>query len=55
MRRELWPRFALALLLALAPGLPALAVQPGEVLPDPAMERRARAISSELRCLVCQN
>jgi cytochrome c-type biogenesis protein CcmH len=30
-------------------------VQPDEVLPDPALERRAREISSELRCLVCQN
>ena len=55
MRRAPWPRLALAILLAVAPGLPALAVQPGEILPDPAMERRARAISSELRCLVCQN
>ena len=34
---------------------PAGAVEPGEVLPDTAMEARARAISSELRCLVCQN
>jgi cytochrome c-type biogenesis protein CcmH len=33
----------------------ALAVQPDEVLPDPLLERRAREISSELRCLVCQN
>ena len=33
----------------------AKAVQPDEVLPDPALERRARAISSNLRCLVCQN
>jgi cytochrome c-type biogenesis protein CcmH len=33
----------------------AFAVQPGEMLPDPALEKRARAISSELRCLVCQN
>jgi cytochrome c-type biogenesis protein CcmH len=42
----------LGLLLAASP---ALAVQPDEVLRDPAMESRARAISSELRCLVCQN
>ncbi len=55
MRRALWPRLALAILLVLAPGLTAQAVQPGEILPDPAMERRARAISGELRCLVCQN
>ena len=40
-------------LLALA--TPGLAVDPDEVLPDPALETRARAISAELRCLVCQN
>ncbi|MGJ0506313.1 MAG: cytochrome c-type biogenesis protein [Methylocystis sp.] len=34
---------------------PAHAVTPEEKLPDPAMEARARAITSELRCLVCQN
>ncbi len=33
----------------------AWAVQPDEVLPDPAMEARARTISKDLRCLVCQN
>jgi cytochrome c-type biogenesis protein CcmH len=33
---------------------PALAVQPNEVLPDPALEARARAISRDLRCPVCQ-
>ena len=33
----------------------ALAVEPAERLPDPAMEARARAVSAELRCLVCQN
>jgi cytochrome c-type biogenesis protein CcmH len=33
----------------------ALAVQPSEVLPDPALEARARSLSAELRCLVCQN
>lgn len=32
-----------------------LAVQPGEMLADPALEKRAREISAELRCLVCQN
>ena len=31
------------------------AVQPGEVLKDPALEKRAREISAGLRCLVCQN
>jgi cytochrome c-type biogenesis protein CcmH len=33
----------------------AFAVNPGEVLNDPALEARARQISSQLRCLVCQN
>ncbi len=34
---------------------PALAVQPDEILSDPALEERARAISKNLRCLVCRN
>jgi cytochrome c-type biogenesis protein CcmH len=34
---------------------PALAVQPDEMLKDPALEARARELSSELRCMVCQN
>jgi cytochrome c-type biogenesis protein CcmH len=38
----------------LAPSL-ARAVQPDELLPDPKLEARARAISAGLRCLVCQN
>ncbi|HXY98829.1 MAG TPA: cytochrome c-type biogenesis protein [Stellaceae bacterium] len=46
---------ALAALFLLALGLPARAVEPGERLADPALEARARAISGELRCLVCQN
>ncbi len=33
----------------------ALAVQPDEILKDPLLEARARNLSSELRCLVCQN
>jgi cytochrome c-type biogenesis protein CcmH len=33
----------------------ALAVQPDEVLADPALEGRARTLSRELRCMVCQN
>lgn len=33
----------------------ARAVEPDEMLPDPVLESRARAISQELRCLVCQN
>ncbi|MBK8176801.1 MAG: cytochrome c-type biogenesis protein CcmH [Rhodospirillales bacterium] len=45
---------ALGLLLALITP-PALAVEPQEVLSDPALEARAREIGRELRCLVCQN
>ena len=55
MRLVAIPRLVLALLLGFASAWPAVAVQPGEILPDAAMEQRARAISSELRCLVCQN
>ncbi len=44
--------FLLTLLLSLSPSL---AVQPDEKLADPALEARARDISAELRCLVCQN
>ena len=44
----------LILLLALLP-MAALAVQPDEVLSDPALENRAREISRNLRCVVCQN
>jgi cytochrome c-type biogenesis protein CcmH len=46
---------ALALLLFLFAASPALAVEPAEMLGDPAMETRAREISRQLRCLVCQN
>ena len=35
--------------------LPANAVNPNEILSDPALEARARDISKGLRCLVCQN
>ena len=49
MRRLL---LAAAFLLAAAP---AFAVNPDEVLADPALEARARALSAELRCMVCQN
>jgi cytochrome c-type biogenesis protein CcmH len=44
-----------ALFLALAISLPALAVQPDEIMSDPAKESRARDLSRELRCMVCQN
>src|ERR1041384_1887939 len=35
--------------------MPALAVQPDEILKDAALEPRARTLSQELRCMVCQN
>ncbi|HWP25105.1 MAG TPA: cytochrome c-type biogenesis protein [Xanthobacteraceae bacterium] len=47
-----WLRISV-LMLALAGS--AWAVQPDEILPDPALEARARALSRELRCMVCQN
>ncbi len=47
-------RFLLVLALMMA-AAPAFAVNPDEVLSDPALEARARTLSSELRCMVCQN
>src|SRR5437899_9801100 len=43
----------LALMLVASPR--AVAVQPDEVLSDAALETRARTLSKELRCMVCQN
>lgn len=45
----------LVLILSLLVALPAYAVQPDEVLSDPALELRARELSKGLRCLVCKN
>jgi cytochrome c-type biogenesis protein CcmH len=47
-------RLVLALVLCLA-AVSAGAVEPSEILSDPVLETRAREISKELRCLVCQN
>src|SRR6185312_13654868 len=47
-------RLALIVLLA-ALAAPAQAVTPDEMLKDPALEARARTLSQELRCMVCQN
>jgi cytochrome c-type biogenesis protein CcmH len=44
-----------AMVLAAIEGGTAHAVEPSERLTDPALEARARALSKELRCLVCQN
>ncbi len=46
---------ALLMLVCVAQVSPVSAVQPDEVLEDPALEARARQISEGLRCLVCQN
>jgi cytochrome c-type biogenesis protein CcmH len=50
MKRLLAALFASLMLLT-----PAHAVEPGEALADPALEARARDLSVDLRCLVCQN
>ena len=50
MKLRLAALFACLILLT-----PAYAVEPGEVLADPALEARARDLSADLRCLVCQN
>ena len=50
--RRLLASFLLCSLMAIGP---AQAVEPGEVLADPALETRARALSKHLRCVVCQN
>src|SRR6187431_3552850 len=47
-------RWLLLALACFASG-PALAVQPDEILADPVLESRARELSRELRCMVCQN
>jgi cytochrome c-type biogenesis protein CcmH len=41
--------------LALAGASPSFAVQPDEILSDSVLETRARTLSGELRCMVCQN
>src|SRR5262245_25674513 len=51
----LWAALAVLGACLIGPVAPAHAVRPDEQLADPALEARARAISSELRCLVCQN
>ena len=48
-------RTGVALLFGLASALPTMALGPDEILRDPKLEARARTISSELRCVVCQN
>lgn len=50
MMRSVW--IMLIMLVALAP---VQALDPGEALADPMLETRARTLSQELRCMVCQN
>lgn len=54
VRRKLSRAFA-ALAVLVAAGSAALAVQPDEIMKDPAKEARARNLSREIRCMVCQN
>jgi cytochrome c-type biogenesis protein CcmH len=54
--RRPWRAWRFALIaLALGASQPAVAVQPDEILKDAGLEARARALSRELRCMVCQN
>lgn len=53
--RRLTCLLAAAAVAALAALPPALALMPDEILDDPALEARARALSKDLRCVVCQN
>ncbi|MEQ9447853.1 MAG: cytochrome c-type biogenesis protein [Rhodospirillaceae bacterium] len=48
-------KFFLLSFLILGMAGPAVAVEPGEMLDDPALETRAREISKDLRCVQCQN
>src|SRR5438045_958316 len=55
MPSEAWCRALAIAFLVLVAAAPAYAVQPEEMLPDPALEARARTVGQELRCLVCRN
>ncbi len=48
-------RLAFIVCMCLIAASPALAVNPSEMLSDPALEERAREVSKHLRCVVCQN
>ncbi|ARM87618.1 cytochrome-c-type biogenesis protein CcmH/CycL [Rhizobium sp. CIAT894] len=51
---SVFSRLLVVLFILFAP-VSAFAVNPDEVLADPALEARARTLSAELRCMVCQN
>jgi cytochrome c-type biogenesis protein CcmH len=48
-------RKLLLVLMLMFSAAPALAVNPDEILSDPVLEERARNLSAQLRCMVCQN
>jgi cytochrome c-type biogenesis protein CcmH len=50
-----WSVRLFLVVLVLLGATPLYAVQVDEILPDPALEARARVISQDLRCMVCQN
>ncbi|MEO0809554.1 MAG: cytochrome c-type biogenesis protein [Pseudomonadota bacterium] len=47
--------FVIVLLMLFGAATPSAAVQPDEILEDPKLEKRARKLSAQLRCVVCQN
>jgi cytochrome c-type biogenesis protein CcmH len=51
----MWRCAFIVLIVGLLASGPSQAVQPDEILKDPALESRARNLSRELRCMVCQN
>ncbi len=53
MRKLVTSAFAFLVLICCSTA--AVAINPDEVLDDPVLEQRARALSAEIRCLVCQN
>ncbi|MHA1153420.1 MAG: cytochrome c-type biogenesis protein [Alphaproteobacteria bacterium] len=53
--RALLLALTLALAMPIMGAAPGWAVEPDEMLDDPVLEARARALSREIRCLVCQN
>jgi cytochrome c-type biogenesis protein CcmH len=55
MNLKIFARGAVLTCLLLWAPLAARAVQPDEIMPDPRLEARARALSAQLRCMVCQN
>src|SRR5206468_10532594 len=53
--RMFWRIPSILMALALLGATPLHAVQVDEILPDPGLETRARALSHERRCMVCQH